>query len=281
MITRLPQALVQSLTPLLGAVHAERVVARCYAVLYLVYYYLSAQYARALLGIAWLVVTPLLFLAVYLPVLTYVFNAKLPGAAGPYDYALFIVAGFLPWAAFSDGFGQGAASIVNGASIVRHAPMPPSLLPAIRVSGAFTGLLVGLLIYLPILTALGRFPGLRLVLLPPAFVLLYGFTLGVSWLTSSLAVYVRDILQLLPTLLLIEFFACPIVYPPSLVPPALKMFVGWNPLTPFLALFRASVAPTAEFAWLDLGLATAWTVGALALGSLTFRRLEGGFGDAL
>jgi lipopolysaccharide transport system permease protein len=277
----IPQALVRSLTPVLGPAHAERTVARCYAVLYLVYYYLSAQYARALLGITWLVVTPILFLSVYLPVLTYVFHAELPGSKSPYDYALFIVAGFLPWAAFSDGFGQGAASIVNSASIVRHAPMPPSLLPAIRVSGAFTGLLVGLAIYLPVLAALGRFPGVRIVLLAPAFLLLYGFTLGVSWLTSSLAVFVRDILQLIPTLLLVEFFACPIVYHPSLAPGPLRVLVQWNPLTPFLALFRASMAPTAEFAWLDLGVAAVWTVAALVLGVLTFRKLEGGFGDAL
>jgi lipopolysaccharide transport system permease protein len=250
-------------------------------VLYLVYYYLSAQYARAVLGIVWVVLTPLLFLAVYLPVLTKVFNGKLAGATGPYDYALYMIAGFLPWSAFSEGFGQGAGSVVNSANIVRHAPMPPSLLPAIRVSSAFTALAVGIAIYIPVLAMLGRFPGARLLLLGPSLLVFYVFTLGVSWLASSLAVYVRDILQLLPTLLMIEFFACPVVYHPDDAPGALRTLVQWNPITPFLAIFRASLAPAAEFAWIDLAAATAWAVGALLVGSRTFRHLEGGFGDAL
>src|SRR5581483_9233514 len=115
----------------------------------------------------------------------------------------------------------------------------------------------------------------------PAAVLLYGFTLGLSWLASSVAVFVRDVLQIIPTLLLIEFFACPVVYPPALATGLLGEAVRWNFMTPFLALFRASLAPTAEFAWRDLGVASAWSVGSLVLGLLVFKRYEGDFGDAL
>jgi lipopolysaccharide transport system permease protein len=280
-MARLAQGLVRALTPLVGAHRAERAVALAYAVCYLVFYYLSAQHARALLGVVWLVLTPFLFLAVYLPVLTKVFHGELPGATSPWDYGLFMVAGFLPWSAFSDGLGQGASSLANSPSVVRHAPIPPGLLPTIRVSGAFTALVFGLAIFVPVLAALGRFPGARLALLAPSFLLLYGFTLGIAWFASSVALFVRDVLQLLPTLLLIEFFACPIVYHPSLAKGTLETVVRWNPMTPFLALFRASLAPTAEFAWSDLGLASLWASGALVLGVLTFRRLEGSFGDAL
>jgi lipopolysaccharide transport system permease protein len=278
MVARLAQSLVHLLTPLLGSSRAELVVARVYAVIYLVYYHRSAHYARSLLGLLWLILTPLLFLAVYVPVLTQV---GLGDASNPYDYAFFIVAGFLPWNAFSEGFSQGAASIANSATIVRHAPIPPSLLPAISVCGAFMGLLVGVVILVPVLAVLGRFPGLRLLLLLPSLLLLYGFTLGISWATSSIAVFVRDVLQLLPTILLIEFFACPVVYRPSRVAGTLGMLVHWNPLTPFLAIFRAALAPTAEFAWLDLALAFAWTAGALLVGTVSFKRLESHFADAL
>ncbi len=281
MIARSARAFVRVLAPLLGPERAERAVALTYAVFYLVFYYLSAQYARALLGVVWVILTPLLFLAVYLPVLTVVFHGRLPGATTPYDYGLFMVAGFLPWAAFSDGFGQGASSLASSVSIVRHAPIPPSLLPTIRVSGAFMGLLFGLAVFVPVLAVLGRFPGARLLVLAPSFLLLYGFTLGLSWAASSLAVFVRDVLQLIPTLLLVEFFACPIVYHPSEATGLLGAVVRWNPMTPFLALFRASLAPTAELAWVDLGAATLWAVGALLVGTLTFRKLERSFGDAL
>jgi ABC-type polysaccharide/polyol phosphate export permease len=278
---RLPQALVTCLGPVLGSSRAEFVVARVYAVFYLVFYYLSAQYARALLGILWIVLTPLLFLAIYLPVLTLAFHGKLSESDSSYDLAFFMVAGILPWAAFSDGFGQAAGCLVSSPGIVRHAPIPPSLLPAIRVSGAFTGLLIGLTVFVVVLSGLGRFPGVRLLLLPPSFVLFFCFTLGLSWLASSVSVHVRDMLPFLPTLLQIEFFACPIVYPPSLAPGVFTTLIHLNPLTPFLALFRAALGPSAPFAWMDLAFASVWSLSALVLGFRTFRKLEDGFGDAL
>ena len=268
-------------SPILGAARARRLVARTYAIGYLVFFYLSAQYARAALGMLWIVLSPVLFLAVYLPVMTYVFKASLPGSSGPWDYALFIVAGFLPWSAFSDGFGQGAASLANNAAIVRHSPTPPGTLPLVKVSVAFAGLLAGLFAFVVLLTLLGRFPGVRLVLLPVSVGLLYIFSLGLAWLFSSLAVYVRDILQLIPSLLLVEFFACPVVYSPRSDMGPITPFIQWNPLTPFLALFRAALAPTAEFAWVDLFLASVWAGGAFMLGTLVFRRLQDGLADAV
>src|SRR5207253_2376704 len=118
---------------------------------------------------------------------------------------------------------------------------------------------------------LGRFPGIRLVLLPVSIVSLYVFALGLSWFVGSIAVYLRDVLQILPTLMLIGFFASPISYVPSMVSGKLALLVAINPVSPFLALFRASLLPTAEFAWHDLALALLWAGGAFVVGGATFR----------
>ena len=270
-------------TPFVGSTRAQWLVARGYAIAYLVYFQLTAQNAKATLGLLWVVMAPALFLAVYLPILTYVFHAKLPGGT-ELDYALFIVVGYLLWGAFSDGFLQGASSIALNPGAVQNSAAPAGLLPVVKVTTAFAGLFATLLLYLAILVVVGRFPGVRLVLAPVAFTLFYAFTLGAALLFSSVAVYFRDLLQLLPTLLLLEFFACPIVYAPSMVTGRIALVLQVNPLTPFLALFRAALAPTASFApfaWLDLGLASAWAFGLLVLGTLVFRKLQDGFSDAL
>lgn len=281
MTTAIARLVVSLASPVLGEARAKRSVARVYAIIYLVFFYLSAQYARAVLGLLWIALSPILFLAVYLPVMTYVFKASLPGETGPWDYALFIVAGFLPWSAFADGFGQGTASLANNAAIVRHSPTPPGTLPLVKVSVAFAGLLAGLLTFVVLLTVLGRFPGVRLILLPVSVGLLYVFTLGLAWLFAALAVYVRDILQLVPSLLLVEFFACPVVYSPRSDMGPIAPFIQWNPLTPFLALFRAALAPTAAFAWQDLVVACVWAGGSFLLGTIVFRRLQDGLADAV
>lgn len=278
-LARLAQAL---LSPLVGEPRARRAVAQVYAVLYLVFYYLSVQYAKAALGLLWVLLTPAIFLAVYLPVLLYVFKAEPPpGIRDATDYALFLMTGFLPWGAFAEGFGQGSQSIIANSGIVRHSPTPPGLLPVIKVTAAFVALTIATAIFLVVLASFDRFPGVRLLLLPVAVGLLFALTLGLTWFTSSVSVYVRDLLQIVPTVLLVEFFACPVIYAPSQAVGVIAPFVAWNPLTPFLALFRAALAPDAPFAWWDLGLAAGWAGLALAIGALTFRRLQDGFCDAL
>ncbi len=279
---RVARGFVALLAPALGEPRARRGVAHAYAVLYLVAYYLRVQYARAALGLLWVLLTPAIFLAVYLPVLLYVFKAQPPpGIGDSTDYALFLLGGFLPWGAFAEGFGQGSQTVVANAGIVRHSPTPPALLPVIKVTAAFVALLMGTALFVAVLASFDRFPGVRLVLLPAAAALLYLFTLGTAWLASSVSVYLRDVLQVVPTVLLVEFFACPVVYAPSQAVGPLQVVVAWNPLTPFLALFRAALVPAAPFAWVDLGLACGWAAAALLVGALVFRRLQDGFGDAL
>lgn len=279
---RSARAATTVLTPVLGEERARRAVAHTYAVVYLVAYYLRVQHARAVLGLLWVLLTPAIFLAVYLPVLLYVFKAEPPpGVGNATDYALFLLGGFLPWGAFAEGFGQGSQSIVANPGIVRHSPTPPALLPVIKVTSSFVALVIGAAIFLLVLAAFGRLPGARLVLFPAAVGLLYVFTLGLAWLCASASVYLRDILQVVPTVLLVEFFACPVVYAPSQATGPLALVVAWNPLTPYLALFRASLAPGAPFAWMDLVLAAGWAGLALVVGTLAFRRLQDGFTDAL
>jgi ABC-type polysaccharide/polyol phosphate export permease len=55
----------------------------------------------------------------------------------------------------------------------------------------------------------------------------------------------------------------------------------WNPLTPFLTLFRSALLPWHPFAWSELGLAALWAVVFCTLGVLVFRRLEGGLKDVV
>jgi ABC-type polysaccharide/polyol phosphate export permease len=280
---RLALALIRVLTPVVGEPRAQWLVGRTYALLYLARYYLVAQYAKASLGVLWVALAPVLLAAVYLPVFLFIFKAKLPQRESNLDYALFALAGLMVWAAVQDALGQGVGALIHNASIVRHAPTPPAMLPVVKVLGAFAGLGVGLAIFVVVLVATGQSPGARVVLVPVAFALLLAATLGFALLLAVAAAYVRDVAQALPTVLAVEFFAAPIVYPLASADgsPWILFAIRANPLTPFLALARAGLLPWEPFAWSDLGLATAWGLGTLAVGAWTFRKLEAGLSDVL
>ena len=181
-----------------------------------------------------------------------------------------------------DAIGQGAGAIVNHASIVRHAPTPPAMLPVVKVLGSFAGLAVALAVFVLILVLAGEGSGARLVLVPLSFAILFAEVLGVALAFAALGAYMRDLLQALPTLLAIEFFAAPIVYATvGGLPAPLALAIRANPFTPVLGLLRAGLFAWQPFAWDDLGLATAWAAGLLFVGGLVFARLQSGFGDVL
>jgi len=278
---RLATLALKVLTPILGDARSRWLVVRGWAITTLVLYTLRAQYARALLGIVWTLVTPLLFLAVYLPLFTFVFNMNTKEFEGdPLAFPIYVIVGFLLWNAFADGLSNGGTSLVMNLDVVRHSPSPPMLLPTVKVGTSFVNFMAGSLLVILFLAASGHWPGIRLLLFPVAAGLAFLLTWGLALLASALAVYMRDILQMISTLMLIEFFACPLLYPISQVPESMQIYIKMNPFTPFLTLVRASLIPTQPIAFEDVGLAALWAVGTFAVGALTFQRLEGGFGDA-
>jgi lipopolysaccharide transport system permease protein len=280
-LARLAFALIRILAPAIGEPRAQWLVSRVYAILYLVRFYIASQLARTSLGFLWVGLAPLLLVAVYLPIFLVVFKVRLPGHDSPLDYTLFALVGLIAWNSVADAIAQSTGSLVYNATVVRHAPTPPIMLPIIKVLTAFVWLVVGFAVLIVILAAMGRNPGVRLALLPGALGLLLAFLVGLGLFLSAAAAYVHDLVQVLPTLLAVEFFAAPITYAPEMVTGRLVPIVQWNPLTPFLALFRCSFLPWEPFAWSDLALAGAWATGVFVLGIVTFRALEGGLRDVV
>lgn len=267
------------LRPLLGAAGAGRAVGYAYAVVTLVAYAFHEQYRRAALGLLWVLLTPVLFLAVYLPL-----SATLAGAAAsPADRAagaLHVALGFLAWIAVVEGVQGGATSLVTNPDVVRNAPIPLSVLPCVRVGAALLRAAIGLSLLLALLAlGLAPWPGQRLALLPVALAALGGLALGLALLISAVAAVFRDLLQIVPTLLLLWFFASPIVFLPRGLGEEYAALVRLNPVTPGVTLLRAAFNPAAPLEARDLWLAAGWAAASLLLGAAVFRLLSRRFAD--
>ncbi len=261
--------------PLLGRERARRAAGYLYSIATLLAYSFVEQHRRAVLGLLWMLFTPLLFLAVYLPIFT---SLGFGSGAGPllggqYGFSIYLVLGLLTWNAFVEGVQGGAASLISRPDLVQHSPIPLGILPLVKVLAGLVALSAASLLVLLLLVALGRWPGVRVLLLPALLVLLGAFTLGLSLLCAAIAVVFRDLLQVLNTLLLIEFFAVPVIYLPGAIGERWRFIIDWNPLTPFLQLARAAFLAPYPFAWGDLAAAAGWAALSLAVGAWVFRRL--------
>lgn len=269
------------LRPLLGDRRARELIGYGYAVGTLLTYSFQEQHRRALLGLLWLIVTPVLFLAVYLQLFSGMVDPSASASlGGKYGYSMYVVFGFLTWSAFVEGVQGGAAALVSNPGLVQHSPIPLSVLPFVKVLSGLTGLMISCGILLVLQVGLGRFPGARLLLFPLALALLGAFTLGLALLLSAVATAFRDVLQVLSTILLVEFFAVPILYTPAMLSPVSRSIVELNPLTPFFYLVRASFMREHPIEPTHIALAVAWSLLSLVVGRAVFRRLSSGFGDA-
>lgn len=212
---------------------------------------IRTDYLENLTGFAWLLLQPLLLLAVYAFVFTTVFKARIPDA-GEIGFVPFLAVAFWPWTAFSEAVLRSSASVTSNAALLGKVAFPSELLPLSTVAATFLMHLAGYLAVLLVLQLLGT-PIHWLGLLPalPLLALLCLFAGGLALLVSALQVFIRDVAQILPPLMTFWFFTTPILYGASLLPPQLAVVMQFNPMAWYVDRLRAfllfgdfSLAPT-------------------------------------
>jgi lipopolysaccharide transport system permease protein len=105
-------------------------------------------------------------------------------------------------------------------------------------------------------------------------------TLGVGAFLAAVQVLVRDVSQLVGVLLMLLFYATPILYPVALVPERMRPWLRGNPLTPLLERLREVLINNAPLVPGDL-LMLLVALAFFAAGLWVFERLSPFFEDFL
>jgi lipopolysaccharide transport system permease protein/teichoic acid transport system permease protein len=187
------------------------------------------------------------------------------------------------WFAFSEILAESTIMIVANPHLIKKIRFPSQILPVVKIVSSF----VNHLIFLALLIVL-----LWLYQVPITFfalqVVYYYFclimlALGMSWLTSAVNVFVRDVGQIVQLFLQITFWATPIVWNLNIMPAKVQNILRLNPMCYVVNGYRQSFIYHEPF-WFNLreGLHF-WliTLFFLVLGALVFRRLKPHFPDVL
>jgi len=169
---------------------------------------MKVRYKSSILGMAWSMLNPLLYMAVF----SLVFGIILPNSIP--HYPVYILSGLLAWNLFSTSLNVGARSVVDNASLVTKVYFPREVLPLSSVGTAIVdGGLQTLVLLLFMLLFRSYHPGLNWLLLPLAVLVLLTFTAALGMFVAALNVRYRDTQYLLTIVLLIWFWLTPVVYP--------------------------------------------------------------------
>ena len=238
-----------------------------------------ARYAGSGLGIAWAFAHPLLWMILYTGVFSLVL--RVPVEAGYRSFPEFLMAGLLPWMAISEGIARSSSVLVDNAAMVKKTVFPVETLVLSVVLAAVVNELVALAVFAVYVAALGHLQAVWLLLLIPAVLLQTLLAFGIGCIAATMTAFLRDTVHAIGIVLTVLFYATPIVYPLSLVPPRMRPFIEANPLTHLVDLFRRAFSLHAAPPPSSVLYLTVFSLLSAAAGAALFARARPHFADLI
>ncbi|MBU2954466.1 ABC transporter permease [Marinobacter sp. F3R08] len=188
------------------------------------------QFARSRLGGLWLIIHPLVMVAIYAFVLSAVLSAKFDGIDNRYAYAIYLTSGILAWTLFSDTLSRCLNLFVGNGDLLKKMRIPKVTLPLITAGTVLINNLVLFAAIIVIFAFLGHAPTMTIVWMPVITGVLLLFALGLGVIIGVLNVFLRDLAQVVPIVLQFLFWFTPIVYPVVIIPEDVRGFLFFNPV---------------------------------------------------
>jgi lipopolysaccharide transport system permease protein len=238
---------------------------------------LRLRYRQTLLGVAWVVLQPLLGALIF----TFVFGivAGLPSDGVP--YFRFTFASLAGWGLFAGIVTRASGSLVQNSGLIAKVWFPRAVIPASTIPAALLDFAVALGVLLAMMLAAGAFPGAAILLAPLWALGLVLLAFGLGLIGAALMVSYRDVQHILPVAMQLLLYASPVAYAASNVPERWQRLYFLNPVAVLLEGLRASLLGTAAPSGPLTLHALLVTAVVLVVGIALFRRLERRFADVI
>ncbi|MEA4959280.1 MAG: ABC transporter permease [Anaerolineaceae bacterium] len=238
---------------------------------------IKVRYKQAALGIAWVILQPLITALVS----TFVFSRGLKIDSGSLPYPLFVLSAYLPWHLFANSLTKSSSSLVGNANLITKVYFPRIIIPLASVLSSLLDFFISLVILLIAMVIYKAPITLTALWIIPFSVLAMIIALAVGLWFSALNVQYRDVQQILPFISQIWLYITPVLYPIN---------IGNNPIFKAIYNLNPMVGVVQGFRWALFGGtqpdATIWISGAAILllfisGIYFFRRMEKTFADVV
>ncbi len=228
---------------------------------------LKVRYRRSVLGFGWSLLYPLLSMLI----LTAVFARVFPAVS---SYPVYVIVGVLAWGFISLSSLQAMDSLIGGANVLRRVYVPPAVFPLSVVAANLVHFLLSILVLPVVMAVVGAWPGWHPLLLGAGLLCLTAFATGLALALAACNLFFRDVRYFFEALLLMWFYATPIVYPAGVIPGDLRFMLWANPMHWLLAVMRGALYPGAEVRLSELAMAVCVAVTCLGLGWAVFDRCQ-------
>lgn len=233
------------------------------------------KYKKSFLGVLWSFINPLLQLLIYSVVFSFIMKSNIE------HYTVFLVVALIPWTFFNTTMIQSTTAIVSNAGIVKKVYFPREILPISIVTSNLVNFLISCIIVLFALLLSGIGLSKYTLLIPVVVLIQYIFSLGLSFILSSITVYIRDLEYFINVLMMLWFYLNPIVYSADLIPKKLQPIFNLNPMLHIINAYRDILYSQKLPNLKNLGILALTCIIIFYLGLKIFKKSERGFAEEL
>ena len=243
---------------------------------------IQARFRDTVFGVFWAVAAPLVKLGVY----TAIFGALIQPrwqnqVTDPHIVAFTYFSGLVFVEFFVECLNASANMVRDNTTYIKKVVFPVEILPWIAIGYATFRVFVGMTLVLIAYVGLVGLPPVDVLVIPILFFLFALIVLGLMWILSAVAVYVRDVGHFVTAFLPIMMFISPVFFPLSAVPEPAATLMLINPLSFPLEQMRAALFGAGFHAWLEGAIYAAVAILVASLGYRFFLKVRPGFADVL
>jgi lipopolysaccharide transport system permease protein/teichoic acid transport system permease protein len=238
------------------------------------------QFLGSFLGIFWAFFQPALFIFVLWFIFSQGFRA---GLAMDIPYVLYLMSGIVVWTFFSEGFVAGTMAVWENSYLVKKVSFRVSILPVVKILSHFLVHLIFFGLLAIVSLGHGLYPGIHAIQVIYYMFATIVLLMGLSWISSALHIFVRDVGQIIRVIARLGFWFTPVFWSLDILPAKYHFYLKLNPAYYLVNGYREALYYKVWF-WEDYRLTLyfwAFTLFFFAVGAIAFRRLRPHFADVL
>ena len=240
----------------------------------------KSRYMGSYLGMLWAFVQPLVTIFIFWFVFQVGFKSM---PVDNFPFILWLLAGMIPWFFFAESLQTGTQSVLLNSFLVKKVVFRVSLLPIIQIISALTIHIFFILFMFGMFLYYGYTPSLYWLQIIYYLFAMIVLALGISWMTSSIVVFFRDLGQIVGMVIQFGFWLTPIFWSVKILPEKYHSIIEYNPAYYIVEGYRDSLIYNVWF-WEKPELTIQyWIITALFFfgGAVVFRKLRPHFADVL
>lgn len=238
---------------------------------------IKVKYKQTVLGIFWSLLKPLSLMIVY----TIIFSKLIKIPSDGIPYPIFVYSALLPWTFFSSSLSMAIPSLESNKSLITKIYFPREIFPISSMLAAFLDFCIASIVFIILMVVFRVSLSFNVFFLLPILLIQIIFALGLSLFFSAINVYYRDIKYALPLFIQLLMYACPIIYPISIIPEWIKPFYMLNPMASVIDGYRRVLIQAEPPNFIYLGIAFIVSASILYFSYKYFKKVENTFADII